>query len=65
MSKQPTHRIYSVRKIEREGESQSQWNPVGVAGAHKDGDGLDLVLHQLPLSVFADGRLTVRRNREE
>lgn len=67
MSKQPTHRIFSVRKFEREGESQpqSQWNQVGVAWAHKDGEGLDLVLQQLPISVFVDGRLTVRRNREE
>lgn len=65
MSKQPTHRIYSVRDVEREGESQAQWNQVGVAWAHKDGNGLDLVLHQLPMVFFTDGRLTVRRIREE
>lgn len=52
-SKKPSHAAYSVR--ERDGKD-SKWTEIGVAFAHKDGKGFDILCDVLPLS----GRITIR-----
>jgi hypothetical protein len=46
-----------------DGGSATAWNRVGVAFAHKDGEGLNVTLTSLPL----DGKLVIRKhvNRED
>ncbi len=45
-SRQPTHRVYAVRKNEG---SKSFWTQIGVAWANQDGKGFSLKLSLLPL----------------
>ena len=48
---------YSVREFEKDGQTQSSWIPIGVAFAHRDGNGWDLRLDALPI----DGKIALRR----
>jgi hypothetical protein len=52
-TKKPSHTAYSVR--EREGKD-SKWTEIGVAFAHKDGKGFDILCDVVPLN----GRITMR-----
>ena len=52
-AKRPSHIAYSIR--EREGKD-SKWSEIGVAFAHKDQKGFDILFDVVPLS----GRLTIR-----
>ena len=56
--KQPTHRVYSV--IRREGQDDF-WLNLGLAFAHKDGKGFNLMLQALPI----DGKLVCREISED
>jgi hypothetical protein len=58
-SKRPTHKAYSVRKYQKNGEHKSEWTPIGVAWLHGDGEGFDIVLECLPVS----GRVALRKNK--
>ena len=49
----PTHRVYTV--IRREGQDD-YWLNIGLAFAHKDGQGFNIVLQAQPL----DGKLVCR-----
>ena len=49
----PTHRAYSV--IRRDGQDD-YWLNIGLAFAHKDGQGFNIVLQALPL----DGKIVCR-----
>lgn len=42
-------------------EKRSKWREVGAAFAHKDGEGIDVILEALPTS----GRLTLRKPKED
>jgi hypothetical protein len=55
----PSHHAYSVRDFERDGKKDSQWLKIGVAFAHKDGGGFDVVLDALPVN----GCVTIREPR--
>jgi hypothetical protein len=52
-TKKPSHTAYSIR--EREGK-ESKWTEIGVAFAHKDNKGFDILFDVVPLS----GRVTIR-----
>ena len=52
-SKKPSHTAYSIR--ERDGKD-SKWTEIGVAFAHKDGKGFDILFDVAPLN----GRITIR-----
>ena len=54
----PTHIAYSVRDYEREGKNEASWLKVGVAFAHKDGNGFDVALDAVPVN----GRVILRPN---
>jgi hypothetical protein len=54
----PTHRAYSV--IRREGQDD-YWLNIGLAFAHKDGGGLNIILQAFPL----DGKIVVREIGED
>ena len=54
----PTHGAYSV--LDRK-SGNSFWHRVGSVWPHKDGQGFEVDLDSMPL----DGRLTLRRLREE
>ena len=56
--KQPTHRAYSV--IKREGQDDF-WLNLGLAFAHKDGKGFNIMLQALPLNA----KLVLREPSEE
>jgi hypothetical protein len=58
-SKRPTHTAFSVRDYTKNGERKADWTPVGVAWAHQDGEGFDIVLEALPVN----GRIALRRRR--
>jgi hypothetical protein len=58
-SKRPTHTAYSVREYEKNGMPETTWTGCGVAWAHRDGDGFDLVLEAFPVS----GRVVIRKNK--
>ena len=61
MSNQPTHRLYSVdHYVDAEGGSKGRWTELGVGFRHKDGKGFDLIVKQLPMSFFGEGRLVMR-----
>ena len=45
-SKQPSHRIYSVRKID---DGKAFWTQIGTAWINQDGKGFNLKLSLLPL----------------
>ena len=57
-SRQPTHRAYSV--IKREGQDDF-WLNLGLAFAHKDGKGLNIILQAFPL----DGKIVLREPSED
>lgn len=57
-SKQPTHRIYAVRKGEGD---KSFWTSIGAAWANADGKGFSIKLSLLPL----DGSDIVMREPKE
>jgi hypothetical protein len=48
---------YSVRDYEKNGEKKSEWTRIGVALAHRDGDGFDILLGAQPI----DGRIVLRK----
>jgi hypothetical protein len=52
-NRRPTHVAYSVRERE---SKKSEWRPIGVAFAHADGKGFNVLLDLMPL----DGRITLR-----
>ena len=52
-SRRPTHVAYSVRERENK---RSEWRPIGVAGMHGDGKGINIQVDLIPL----DGRITLR-----
>ena len=54
----PSHRVYTV--IKREGKDDF-WLNLGVAFAHDDDEGFNLLLQALPI----DGKLVLRTYREE
>ena len=58
-TKRPTHTAYSVREYTKNGQKESDWTRIGVAWAHRDGDGFDIILEALPVS----GRVAVRKNK--
>ena len=53
IEQQPLYRAYTV--VEREGNAPF-WLNIGVAFAHKDAKGLNIILRALPL----DGKLVLR-----
>jgi len=55
----PSHTAYSVREYTKGGEKKSAWSPIGVAWAHTDGEGFDIVLESLPVN----GRVALRKNK--
>jgi hypothetical protein len=54
----PTHRAYTV--IKREGK-EDFWLNLGVAFAHEDGEGFNVLLQAMPL----DGKLVLRTYKEK
>ena len=58
-SNRPTHTAYSVREYTKNGQKESDWNRVGVAWQHKDGDGFDIILEANPVN----GRVALRKNK--
>lgn len=57
-AKQPTHRAYTV--IKREGQ-EDFWLNLGLAFAHADGKGFNIVLQALPI----DGKIVLREPTED
>ena len=55
----PTHEAFAVRNFEKDGEQETSWLKVGVAFAHKDGKGFDILLDAFPVW----GRVVVREVR--
>lgn len=53
--KHPTHGVYAIRNYTSGGEQRSDWTKLGVAWAHRDGNGFNIKLTALPL----DGELTI------
>ena len=47
---------YSVREYEASGEKKSDWTRIGVAFAHADGKGFNVLLQAVPL----DGKMVLR-----
>ncbi len=58
-SKRPTHTAYSVRDYQKNGETKSDWTRIGIAWAHRDGEGFDIVLEALPVN----GRVALRKSK--
>jgi hypothetical protein len=58
-TRKPTHTAYSVRDYEKNGETNSDWTRVGVAWAHRDGNGFDIILEAIPVN----GRIALRKNK--
>jgi len=54
----PAYRAYVVIKRE---EKDDYWLNIGVAFAHEDGEGFNLLLQAQPL----DGKIVLRRYKEE
>lgn len=48
---------YSVRDFEKEGQAQTSWTRIGIAFAHHDGNGFDVVLDAIPVN----GRIALRK----
>ena len=58
----PTFNAYSVREYTKEdGTKDSFWTKIGVAFAHKNGGGFDIVLEALPIN----GRITLREPKAD
>ncbi|MFO0890974.1 MAG: hypothetical protein U0790_17755 [Isosphaeraceae bacterium] len=58
-SKRPTHVAYSVK--DRGENKKSEWRAIGVAWAHADAKGFNVVLDMMPL----DGRITLRAAQDD
>jgi hypothetical protein len=58
-AKRPSFTAYSVRDYQKNGQKESDWNRIGVAWQHKDGDGFDIILDANPVN----GRVAVRKNK--
>ena len=58
-SKRPTHRVYAVTQRKT---GESNWDEIGAAWAHADGNGFSLKLSYLPLN---GGELVVRVPKEK
>jgi len=58
-SKRPTHTAYSVREYKANNERKSEWTRIGIAWAHRDGEGFDIVLEALPVN----GRVALRKSK--
>ena len=58
MSK-PAYRAYTV--VKRGDDKDDFWLNLGVAFAHEDGDGFNLLLQALPI----DGKIVLRRYKDE
>jgi hypothetical protein len=54
--KSPSHIAYQVSK----GGQKSYWTRIGIAFAHKDNKGFNIVLESLPI----DGKITIREVSE-
>lgn len=57
--RRPTLTAYSVRDFEKDGQTQSSWTRVGIAFAHRDGNGFDVVLDAIPVN----GRIALRKSK--
>jgi len=57
----PTHRVFHIRKFEKDGEKKNFWTGIGVAWPHKDGKGFNLKLECFPV----DGEITIRPASEK
>jgi len=58
-SRPQTLTAYSVRDFEKDGQNQSSWTRIGIAFAHRDGNGFDLRLDALPI----DGKIALRPSK--
>ena len=58
-SKRPSHRVYAVTK---RASGESNWDEIGAAWAHGDGNGFSLRLQYLPLN---GGEIVVRVPKEK
>lgn len=54
-TKKPSHGVYSIRNYKLGSEDRSQWTQLGVAWAHKGGNGFNIKLNCLPV----DGEMTI------
>jgi hypothetical protein len=54
----PTLTAYTVREFEKDGQTQSSWTRVGIAFAHRDGNGFDIILEAIPVN----GRIALRKS---
>ncbi len=59
-SAQPAYRAYTVIKRDGKDAKQDYWLNIGVAFAHEDGAGFNLLLQALPI----DGKLVLRSHKE-
>lgn len=51
----PSHLVYNIRQYKVGDETRSEWTKIGVAWAHKEGNGFNVKLHAVPV----DGELTI------
>ncbi|OUT90173.1 MAG: hypothetical protein CBB87_10450 [Micavibrio sp. TMED27] len=58
VGRKPDYIAYSVRDTH---DGKGNWNKVGAAWGHRDGQGIDLQLDATPV----DGRVTLRELRDE
>ena len=58
-TKRPTHTAFSVRDYQKNGETKSDWTRIGIAWAHRDGEGFDIILEALPVN----GRVALRKSK--
>jgi hypothetical protein len=56
MKTKPSHNAFVVSEYTVGTEKHSAWRKIGVAFAHKDGQGFDVILEAVPVS----GKLTLR-----
>ena len=62
MTKKNSKPVYDVFVVEDRGENEDAfWIKVGAAFAHKDRDGMNIVLHALP----TNNRLVLRRFKDK
>lgn len=57
--KRPNYHAYQI--VKKEDDEKPRWNKIGVGFLHRDGEGMNLLLDQLP----ENGRVTVRSIRKE
>lgn len=55
----PSHTAYNVRDYLLNGKTESDWTRIGVAFAHRDGNGFDIILDAIPVN----GRVALRKNK--